>query len=59
MDLGGSGVDLEWIWVDLGWIWVDLGGFWVDPGWTWDGCGVALAALFGYSIDFYMMSRNT
>ena len=33
--------------------------FGVDPGWTWDGFGVALEALFGYSIDFYMMSRNT
>ena len=49
---GGSGVD-------LGGSGVDLGGFWVDPGWTWDGCGVALAALFGYSIDLYVMSRNT
>ena len=49
---GGSGVD-------LGGSGVDLGGFWVDPGWTWDGCGVALAALFGYSIDVYVMSRNT
>ena len=29
MDLGGSGVDLKWIWVDLGWI---LGGFEVDLG---------------------------
>ena len=69
MDPGCIWVDLGWIWVDLGgiwmdlggfgWIWVDLGGFGVDPGWTWDGCGVALAALFGYSIDLYVMSRNT
>ena len=47
------------IWVDLDGSWMDLGGFWVDPGWTWDGFGVALKELFGYSIDFYMMSRNT
>ena len=53
------GVDPGCIWFDLGGSWMDLGGFWVDPGWTWDGCGVALAALFGYSIDVYVMSRNT
>ena len=49
--------------MDLGWILsgfeVDLGGFWMDPGWTWHGFGVALEALFGYSVDFCMMSRNT
>ena len=63
MDPGCIWVDLAWIWVDLEWIWggfvMDLDEVWVDPGWTWDGCGVALAALFGYSIDLYVMSRNT
>ena len=57
--LGVSGLMWGGSAVDLGGSGVDLGGFWVDPRWAWDGFGVALEALIGYSIDFYMMSRNT
>ena len=52
MYLGGSGVDLEWIWVDLGWILGGFGwiwdGFWVDPGWILGGFEVDLGDVEKY-----------